>query len=392
MKTNVPVMLAALIWFGSYSSFAQSWTQVNSLFLYTVASSANGQNLVAAVGGGPIYVTTNSGAVWMQTSAPIALWNSVASSADGCTLVAAVGGAVDGGVYTSTNSGLNWVAGNVPSGQWNSVASSADGAKFVACGVDFLIYTSTNSGISWFSNNTPCLFWLSVASSADGAKLAAIGATDSSEIYTSTNSGATWALSTTLPSPLVVGLGQCSIASSADGTELVAAVSGQGIYISTNSGATWLQNTAPNIPWEGVACSSDGTTLVAVSRAYLGTGQIYVSTDSGNTWVSNSASVEDWTYAAVSADGKQLVATGDNGVYISQSIPSPILKTTLLGGNLVLSWTVPSANFVLRQNSDLTVGNWTDVTNSTDLNLTNLEEQVVLSPTNICGFYRLATP
>jgi hypothetical protein len=44
-----------------------------------------------------------------------------------------------------------------------------------------------------------------------------------------------------------------SIASSADGTKLVA-VGYSGIYTSTNSGASWMQQTnAPNLSWYSVA-------------------------------------------------------------------------------------------------------------------------------------------
>ena len=60
--------------------------------------------------------------------------------------------------------------------------------------------------------------------------------------------------------------------------------------------------------------------------------------------------------------------------------------------NLVLSWIVPTTNFVLQQNLDLTTTNWTNVTNAPVLNLTNLQDEVVLSPTNDSGFYRLKTP
>src|SRR6185295_2716107 len=55
-------------------------------------------------------------------------WFSVASSADGSKLVATVGG---GQIYTSTDSGVTWIA-RESLRQWYSVASSADGSKLVA--------------------------------------------------------------------------------------------------------------------------------------------------------------------------------------------------------------------------------------------------------------------
>jgi hypothetical protein len=58
--------------------------------------------------------------------------------------------------------------------------------------------------------------------------------------------------------------------------------------------------------------------------------------------------------------------------------------------NLALSWIVPSTNFVLQQSCDLQ--NWTEMTNQPVLNLTNLQNQVILSPPGSNVFYRLKTP
>jgi hypothetical protein len=53
------------------------------------------------------------------------------------------------------------------------------------------------------------------------------------------------------------------VASSSDGSKLVAVVSGGYIYTSANSGTTWTQ-TGTQQSWSGVASSSDGSKLVAV--------------------------------------------------------------------------------------------------------------------------------
>ena len=53
---------------------------------------------MAADSGGGVYCSTDSGSAWTQTGAPSASWVSVASSADGAQLAAAVYG---GGIYTS---------------------------------------------------------------------------------------------------------------------------------------------------------------------------------------------------------------------------------------------------------------------------------------------------
>jgi photosystem II stability/assembly factor-like uncharacterized protein len=91
-------------------------------------------------------------------------------------------------------------------------------------GNDYGIYTSTNFGTSWTKTSAPTntdWYWISIASSSDGTKLVAVGG---GGIYTSTNSGATW---TKTGAPTTI---YSSVVSSSDGTKLVAGVLGGGIY------------------------------------------------------------------------------------------------------------------------------------------------------------------
>ena len=145
--------------------------------------------------------------------------------------------------------------------------------------------------------------WRSVASSADGTKLVAV--VENGQIYTSTDSGITW-------TAREANRDWIGVASSADGTKLVATVEGGQIYTSTDSGVTWTPR-ENNRNWRNVASSSDGTKLVAVEI----TGQIYTSTDSGVNWTARENN-RSWTGVASSADGTKLVATVWTGqVYTS---------------------------------------------------------------------------
>ena len=72
-------------------------------------------------------------------------------------------------------------------------------------------------------------------------------------------------------------------------------------------------------------------------------------------------------------------------------VPSPHLNLAATNGGVACSWILPSTNFVLQQNADLTTANWAAVTNVPVLNLTNLQQQVSLTPSNNAGFYRLIT-
>lgn len=388
------------------SIFAQTWTLTSapSTNWVSVASSADGSKLAAAVYRGGIYTSTNSGIDWTQTGAPANnYWASIASSADGIKLVAASSGIYTSGIWISTNSGNTWAQTSMASNEWTSVASSADGSKLVVVAIGDIhfnapgfIYTSTNFGTAWIQQtNAPGFNWTTVASSADGNKLAVF---TSDEICISTNSGNTWKQANNPPQNWQAAGSAQAICWSADGSRLVVALLGDNfsnplpIYISTNLGVTWTLTSAPTNNWTSVASSSDGSKLVATASFYSTPGPIYTSTNSGITWIPSDVSGQ-WTSVAMSADGHKLVAVSrPGGIYTLQITPAPQLNIAPTNGRLVFSWTVPSTNFVLQQNFDLTTTNWVRLTNAPTLNFTNLQNQVCLSPTNSSGFYRLKTP
>ncbi len=181
--------------------------------------------------------------------------------------------------------------------------------------------------------------WSAVASSSNGSKL--VATVMGGQIYTSTDLGATWGVGGS-----AVG-NWSAVASSADGVKLVAARSGAGvgqIYTSPDAGATWaLQGLSPTRDWTALASSADGTKLVGVGNA----SELFTSTDSGANWTPRS-SARVWADVAGTPDGVRLVAceAGAAGrIYVS--IDSGV--TWALGGNA----TYP-------------VGNWAGVACSDD--------------------------
>jgi hypothetical protein len=280
--------------------YGLKWTpRESSREWIAVASSADGSKLVAAVSGGQIYTSTDSGVSWTPREGSRG-WNSVASSADGAKLAAVVYG---GQIYTSTDAGINWTP-RESSREWNSVASSADATKLAASTYNGQVYTSADSGVSWTPRESS-RSWYSVASSADGSKLAA--AVHGGQIYTSTDSGVSW-------TPREGSRSWNSVASSVDGSRLVAAVLSGQIYTSADSGVSWTPRESSR-GWRSVASSADGSKLVAVAA----NSQVYTSTDSGVSWTPREGS-RWWVSVASSADGSKLVAAVINGGQIYTSI------------------------------------------------------------------------
>ena len=378
------------------SAFAQTWIQQTNAPTtnWTAIVSSTDGNKLAAVSGGTCYTSTNSGTTWITNNLPADShvdplnpphFNVLAASAAGTQLV---GAAYNSGIIgVSTNWGFTWsYPTNYADADWNSIASSADGKTLVLTESGPAIptvYASTNSGATWYlltqlpNNGSQSPF---AAMSADGNCLAV--AVYDRCICSTTNFGKSW-MTNNLSEPWD------AIAMSADGTKLVAAPAGGNIYTSTDFGVTWVQQTnSPNLLWSFVASSADGTKLVA---AVYGSA-IYTSTNSGNTWTSNNAPNLPWETVVSSADGNKLAAAvygADGGIWTLQTTPTPQLNIQIQNTDLALSWLIPSTNFALQQNLDLTTTNWMTLTNEPTLNLTNLNDEVVLPQTNSSGFFRL---
>src|SRR5262249_15464894 len=80
--------------------------------------------------------------------------------------------------------------------------------------------------------------------------------------------------------------------------------------VSTNFGSTWTAANSPIRDWSALACSADGSVIIA-----LGDG-LFVSRDSGATWTPSSLSPPYGSSLACSADGKGMVAEDSHGVHL----------------------------------------------------------------------------
>jgi photosystem II stability/assembly factor-like uncharacterized protein len=229
----------------------------------------------------------------------------------------------------------------------------------------------TNS--SWTASTaSKILSWYDIASSADGTKMVAVASGDT--IYTSADSGKTWYSTSASPAAWR------AVASSADGSKLVAALNMGDIYLSTNSGSTWASSGAQHLAWTSLASSADGTRLVATVN---NNGGIYTWTSSSGSWSPTSAQSANWSSVASSADGTRLAAAGGSGIFLSSNsggswssstsgswsaIASSADGTKLVaaGSSGIYTWTSSGGSWVHRTSGLPGSATWTSVSSSSD--------------------------
>jgi hypothetical protein len=314
-----------------------NWTSRDQYRPWTgVASSSDGSKLIACVYPGFLYTSTDSGVNWTQRASSL-YWAGagVASSSDGSKLVATVNYGANAYIYTSTDSGVNWTPRMIDTlnRSWSGVASSSNGNILAAASEanPGLMYISIDSGVTWSGRGTAGV-WVTPALSSDGSTLVS-GV--NGILYTSSATtmigprvdiGSVFQPSATIypKTETFYGFGYGGVTSSTDGSKLVAVVSGVYpsyiggyIYTSTNSGASFNQVTnAGTRVWFDVASSSDGSKLVACDNS----GFLYTSTNSGTTWTARTSS--DWLSVASTPNGNILIASsynnsGSSGTYMS---------------------------------------------------------------------------
>jgi len=297
---------------GTFSSYQNSlWNAatVSGTKWLSIASSSAGSRLYAA-GGSGVFNSTDYGHTWNGPFSALAgSWNAVATSADGQTVIAVVPSKA---VQVSFNAGLTWGAvGSLLASNGIAVACSYNAAKAIVVNKTGLVYTNNPSGI-----------WASIGASS-ATRVAYSG---SGNNYVAGNSSGT-IISQIGGSVALTNKAITGIVISADGTQLAACVNPGGIYTSANSGVTWNITSAPLTNWNCLTASADGTRLIAG----VTNGLLYASANLGATWsalanTTNSA----WSALASSADGSTLVAgvnSSTGGIYYSTPSTQSITST-----------------------------------------------------------------
>ena len=204
-----------------------------------------------------------------------------------------------------------WVDVSITDGDCTNVSTSS------------FAYTLPTGAVDWTEHTTSgSRGWADIASSADGSKLIAAdygSATTIGRLWHSADGGDTWQLR----GPLAHWL---RVASSASGSVLLASTAmedpyntpGALLYVSTDSGTTWApRNPGTSHQWHAVACSADGTKMAAIGQVdpYT-TFSLWLSSDSGDTWIrqTNLPSDHYWRAVTISGDGSVVgVASNADG-------------------------------------------------------------------------------
>lgn len=373
---------------------AQNWTQTTAPATNwtSLACSADAKRLVAAVDGGGIFLSADSGVSWVMTSAPILPWQSVAASADGGRIVAA---SANGFVYMSADGGQSWLRNTgAPVVPWGQIATSGSGTKLVGATCDYIvppapemgIYISNDSGVSWQLLPQTGGPFKCVAASAEGSTFGAVGCWwwDADVFAPADLISTNWGEDFSRIYPQAVAPWS-SFACSADGTKMIAGA-WNGVWLSADRGGTWMATGLPAVHCGCVAISAEGQTTIVTDSAGDLAGGIYTSADFGDTWTSNAVPAANWSCVTSSADGRKLLAAvRGGGIYRSQATPQPVLNISCSGPNITVSWIV-----VLQESIDLS--SWSPVGLTPTLSDTSLRYNLNLLPTGERKFFRLVSP
>ena len=290
----------------------------NALVTFTLPSTANpGDVIYISSGGlGGWKILQNSGqsikspnnllnySTWTNRPVPNTAWTGVACSTNGQRIMgvsSSSSGPISYPFVLSADGGITWRTNGF--GPSYSIASAADGSVlYIGEGSGFL-NISTDFGSSWASTGIGSSFNIvGLACSDDGTKVYAAG--NGGFVFYSPDSGTDWFQRNQSGS-------WTGLACSSDGSKVVAGSSGF-VFTSSNFGANWTQR---SIQARYVACSSDGSRIIAAQAS----GAVYISLDAGATWTQQNLASANWSSVASSADGTRLVATVNGGLIFTST-------------------------------------------------------------------------
>src|SRR5262249_8149085 len=131
-----------------------------------VASSADGQVLMATEDGGLIYTSADGGAHWAPQNSGGSIRCGAAVSSDGNRMWALDDA---GGLHDSADAGVTWTVRSIPNLS-NFISASADFGQIVTGG-EGPLFTSSDAGISWTATSFATSVYRAGWMSPDGIRI-----------------------------------------------------------------------------------------------------------------------------------------------------------------------------------------------------------------------------
>jgi len=248
-----------------FTNCSSQWVNMpnGGLFTTVQALEHTGTGIIAGTSGRGVYLSTNNGLNWVQTS----LTNkTVWSLAENENYIFA-GTDLDG-VYLSTDKGFNWTQTslNIETALSLAVKGNYVFVGDASLGTGGRLYLSTNNGASW--NQTPLNAYRIFSLKVSGNYIYAgcfFGA------YLSTNNGTSW---------VQTSLHETVLSLEVNGNNLFAGTNyGGAVYLSTNNGTSWTQTALNNRRIFSLALIGS---IIFAGTADSG---VYVSNDNGTSWI-----------------------------------------------------------------------------------------------------------
>jgi len=263
VKKTIKIFIVAFILSVSLKATAQ-WVQCDGSFGGPVYAFAHlGSNIFAGTDVTGVFISSNNGANWAQTTLNNRYVRSLAG--DGNNINNIFAGTEPDGVYLSTDNGTSWTQTALTTGAVYALAVLGNNI-FAGNGYNG-IYLSTNNGVNWTQTALNDQLVWSLATLGNN-----IFAATYTGVYLSTNNGTSWT-NTGLNTQYPISLATL-------GNNIFVGSAGYGVYLSTNNGTNWTQT----------ALTTNSVISLAVSgnNIFAGTGGtngVYLSTNNGASWI-----------------------------------------------------------------------------------------------------------
>ncbi len=241
-----------------------------------------------------VFITTNNGLNWIQTS----LNNKYILSLSASGQYVFAGTSVftpDSGIYRSTNYGQTWSMSYPAFASYSFLSFNLGGTPFLFSGKNGIIL-STDNGVTWNTKSTYCSYIDAFAKSSnhiyEGLIIFGCGVTMST-IYGD--------------SCVPIGLSNHSVYSLVVNESTLFAGTEAGVYLTSNNGQNWTQTPLNNYAVYSLA--NNGKNIFAGT----GGGGVFLSTNNGISWIQNNGGMGNQTIRALLISTNNIFAGADNG-------------------------------------------------------------------------------